>query len=167
MTSRYFNERVERIGECKGKGKDKERESSVFSELKQEEEGLSGVSSETVLTRSEKPSKRLARWRHVMEVPENGNDVEELWNFVAAHVEDKWRKKPCVLAQKAWKLLTGKVMVGYKPRRGGEMEGIPVAMPGRLASWRRRSTQNSVDWSEKWVWRSCREYMVAADVRGV
>lgn len=162
MSSAYFRERDDRIGGREGKGK--ERESNVLSEVKQEDEGLSGVSSETVLTKSEKPSKKLARWRHVMEVPENGNDAEKLWSFVAAHVEDKWRKKPCFLAQKAWKLLTSKAMVGYKPRRGGETEGIPVAMPGRLASWRRRSIQSGVDWSEKYVRRSCGEYTVVADV---
>ena len=135
----------------KERGKGKERESSVLREVKQEEESLSGVSSETVLTKSEKPSKRLARWRHVMEIPENGNDAEKLWIFVAAHVEDKWRKKPCFLAQKAWKLLTSKAMAGYTPRVGGETEGIPVAMPGRLASWRRRSTKDGFDWSEKYA----------------
>ncbi len=84
-----------------------------------------------------------------MELPENGDDVERLWSFVAAHVEDKWRKKPCFLAQKAWKLLTGKVMVGYKARGSGETDGIPLAMPGRLASWRRPSKDDKVNWSEK------------------
>lgn len=115
------------------------------------------MSSETVLTKSEKPVKRLARWRHVMELPEESNDADKLWGFVAAHVEDKWRRKPCFLAQKAWKLLAGKVMVGYKPRTGGEVGGIPVAMPGRLASWRRQGRKDNVNvnvninWSEKYA----------------
>lgn len=118
---------------------------------RREEEVLSGASSETVLTKSEKPSKKLARWRHVMELPGNDGDADKLWNFVAAHVEDKWRKKPCPLAEKAWKQLTGKVMVGYKP--GRVVGGIPCAMPGRLASWRRQGGVNSVvDWSEKYVY---------------
>ena len=86
-----------------------------------------------------------------MELPGNGGDADKLWNFVAAHVEDKWRKKPCPLAEKAWKQLTGKVMVGYKP--GRVVGGIPCAMPGRLASWRRQGGVDSVvDWSEKYVY---------------
>lgn len=138
----------------------RERESGLFLEDgegmlgRQEEEVSSGASSETVLTKSEKPSKRLARWRHVMELPGNDGDAEKLWNFVAAHVEDKWRKKPCPLAEKAWKQLTGKVMVGYKSRRAVEVGGIPRAMPGRLASWRRQGGANVVvDWSEKYAER--------------
>jgi hypothetical protein len=128
--------------------KGKQREQDVAADGR-EEDHSSGRSSETVLTKKEKPSKMLGRWRHVMELPENGDDVERLWSFVAAHVEDKWRKKPCFLAQKAWKLLTGKVMVGYKARGSGETDGIPLAMPGRLASWRRPSKDDKVNWSEK------------------
>ena len=45
----------------------------------------------------------------------------------------------------------GQVMVGYKP--GRVVGGIPCAMPGRLASWRRQGGVDSVvDWSEKYVY---------------
>jgi len=115
------------------------------------EDSLSGASSETVLTRSQKAPKILGRWRHVMEVPEDrsGDCADKLWEFVAAHVEDKWRKKPCSLAQKVWKLLTQKAMVGYRARQEGEVDGIPVGMPGRLASWRRSGPKGEIHWSEK------------------
>ena len=121
-------------------------------ETEAEEEAFSGASSETILTKQEKPVKRLARWRHRMELPtesDDGMDAEELWNFVAAHVEDKWRKKPCLLAQKAWKVLTGQVMIGYKGREVREIDGIPVAMPGRLVSWIRQGAKGTVKWCEK------------------
>ena len=99
-----------------------------------------------------------------MELPGNDGDAEKLWNFVAAHVEDKWRKKPCPLAEKAWKQLTNKVMVGYKSRRVVEVGGIPRAMPGRLASWRRQGgTKRDADWSEKYDVKFCGSGWSGAD----
>ena len=103
---------------------------------------LSGDSSETVLTKFEKPLKMLGPWRYVMGFPEDGK-AETGWDFVGAHVEDQWRKKPCPLAEKAWKQLSTKVMVGY----GGD-GGLPQSMPGRLASWKRFGRSGFV-WTEK------------------
>ena len=121
------------------------------SNARPEEQVSSGVSSETVLTKSEKPSKSLARWRYEMAMPVDGRDPEKLWVFVGAHVEDRWRKNPCPLAEKAWKLLTIKVMVGYKARGRAGLGGLPSAMPGRLASWRGQGKDDKVEWSEKYV----------------
>ena len=108
-------------------------------------------SSETVMTKSEKPVRRSARWRYSMELPEEGDDdcADKLWDFIGAHAEDKRRKKPCVLATKVWKTLSQKVMGGYEPREGGEVDGIPVAMPGRLASWRRGGKRGQIRWTNK------------------
>ena len=147
MESPYFrrtgNQR-QRASEAEKKGKEREGEGigEIFS---------SEASSETVLTKTEKPCKALGRWRYAMEVPEEGDGdaAERLWEFVGAHAEDKHRKKPCFLAQKAWKLLVSKSMAGYRTRGRGEVGGLPVAMPGRLASWRRSGKKGDIKWSQK------------------
>ena len=121
-----------------------------------ENTGSSCPSSETVMTKSEKPVRRSARWRYQMELPEEGEDdcAEKLWDFVGAHVEDKRREKACVLASKVWKTLSRKAMGGHQPRDGGEVLGIPVAMPGRLASWRRGGKQGQIRWTHKYATRA-------------
>lgn len=87
-----------------------------------------------------------------MEFPDHGTDMQKLWNFVGAHVEDKGRKRPCPLARKAWTLLATRVMAGYLPRRGKKREerlSLPDVMPGRWTSWADPDAGSGVKWTEK------------------
>jgi hypothetical protein len=74
-----------------------------------------------------KKRKTLRRWRYAMELPCHGRDWEKLWNFVAAHVEDESRKKPCPLAVKAWQRVCKFEKVPYRERTGEGM--LPSVMP--------------------------------------
>jgi hypothetical protein len=77
----------------------------------------------------ERPKKKLKRWRHVMELPLpcHGRDWQKLWLFVAAHVEDESRKKPCPLAVKAWQLVCKREKVAYSER--SDKAVLPLVMP--------------------------------------
>jgi hypothetical protein len=77
--------------------------------------------------KSTRRKKRLGRWRHVMELPGHGKNWQNMWNFVAAHVEDDSRKKPCPLAAKAWELVRQFDKVPYRERT--DHEKFPSVMP--------------------------------------
>lgn len=115
----------------------------------------SDASSDTLFTKQPRPVKSIAKWKHQMETPFGGIDMEKLWIFVAAHVEDKRRQQACPFAEKVWHLLTTKVMQGYARSRGkGCHSGkgssrLPEAMPGNLASWTQPRPKGGVRWSEK------------------
>jgi hypothetical protein len=74
-----------------------------------------------------------------MELPSHGRDVDTLWRFVAAHVEDGTREKPCPLAAKAWKHLVRSKRIRYRYRTATGL--LPAKMPdkfshgGTVAEW--------------------------------
>ncbi len=117
--------------------------------VKEEEE--EPLVTETLATRQEKACRKLARWRHVMEVPADGLAVDKVWEFVAAHVEDKRRKKACPLAGKAWRTLRTKGVAGHEASKAQETGGIPLYMPGHSGLRTKRGLIAGVKWSEKWV----------------
>lgn len=114
------------------------------------EVNLSGESSETVLSKKERPVRR-GIWRYSMRLPCDGNQTQQFWDFVAAHVEDNARQKPCPLAAKVWKILSARVMPSYGPRTKKEKAGagIPLSMPGHLSSWIGAGPPISLIWNEK------------------
>ena len=67
----------------------------------------------------------------MMELPSHGSNVQQLWQFVAAHVEDGrgngWRKRPCLLAVKAWQKVYryGNLVSGNSLKKAV----FPVVMP--------------------------------------
>lgn len=107
----------------------RERQCCVMSNVKKEdseeesEEG-DGTSTCKVVV---KPKKRLRRWRYTMELPCHGRDWEQMWNFVAAHVEDDGRKKMCPLAVKAWQVVHKRDKVPYREK--SEEGVLPLVMP--------------------------------------
>jgi hypothetical protein len=88
-----------------------------------------------------KPKRRQRRWRYAMELPCHSGDMEKLWTFVAAHVEDDGRKKACSLAVKAWQRVCGlEKKVPYRERTD---KGI---LPSVMPSFRRRSGESKTRW---------------------
>jgi hypothetical protein len=74
-----------------------------------------------------------------MELPSHGKDMDMLWRFVAAHVEDGTREKPCPLAAKAWKHLARSMRIRCRDRTATGL--LPEKMPvkfyhrGAVAEW--------------------------------
>jgi hypothetical protein len=81
--------------------------------------------------RTTTPRKSRRRWRHDISLPSHGSDVDTLWRFVAAHVEDGTREKPCPLGVKAWKHLVRCKRIRYRDRTATGL--LPVKMPDRLS----------------------------------
>jgi hypothetical protein len=114
-----------------------ERQYGAMSSVKKEEDEESSWEKEM----SRRPKKRLRRWRYAMELPCHGKDWEKLWNFVAAHVEDDSRKKPCSLAVKAWQRVCKLEKVPYRERTD---EGI---LPSVMPSFRQvKSGESKAKW---------------------
>jgi len=102
----------------------------------------------TPVVRSDKRKKvRLGMWEHPMRLPGHGSDVNVLWCFVAAHVEDRTRVKPCPLAVKAWRHLQQSMWMTDDDKE--EQEMLPQQMPER----RQDSffDMKKLRWTTKWV----------------
>ncbi len=106
---------------------------------------------------SDRGRTRLVMWRHPMVLPTQCRNPGELWTFVAAHVEDWVRKRPCPLAAKAWTVISKSRL---SRRRGRATKGtlsLPAQMPeGGYEAWRLLSNRGetsvdgtSVKWNEK------------------